>query len=133
VTSSTAPSILNLGTRRGEWSASRSGRFVSTERSWGSRSTGGWIGYATRMEALEKTEIPCPCRELKNILRSSSLWSRHYTDYTILAPYVCTCTCVFCFTKQQRTLVRRLGLSSAEVWISAIGCTSLYDHAPSIH
>ena len=130
--SGTAPNSFNLGTRRGEWSASRSGRFASRERSCDSRSTGSWMGYATRMDALEKTEILCPCRELKNILRSSSLWSSHYTDYTIPASYF-VCICVFCFKKQQRTVVCRLGLSSPEVWISAIGCTSLYDHAPSIH
>jgi len=132
VRSGTPLSILNLGTRRGERSASRSGRFASRERSCGSRSTGGWMGYATHMDALEKTEILRPCRELKNILLSSSLWSSHYTDYIIPASYF-VCTCVFCFKKQQRTVVRRLGLSSPEVWISAIGCTSLYDHAPSIH
>jgi hypothetical protein len=128
----TAPSILNLGTRRSEWLASLSGRFASRERACGGRLIGGWIGYATHTDALEKTEIPCPCREMKNVLRSSSLWSRILTDCTTPAPYF-VCTCAIRFKKQQRTLVRHLGLSSPERRISAIGCTSLYDDAPSIH
>ena len=45
----TVPSILNLG--RGEWSASRSGRFGSRGRACGSRAIGDWMGYATRMDA----------------------------------------------------------------------------------
>jgi hypothetical protein len=89
------------------------------------------MGYTTRVDALEKTEIPCPCRELNNVLRSSSPWANHCTDYANPAPR-CIYTCVICFTKQQRTLARRLDLSSPETWTSAIGCKSLYDDAHSI-
>jgi hypothetical protein len=49
--------ILNLGDRWGERSASRLGRFISEERTTGTNFIGGWVGPRTGLEAVEKTEI----------------------------------------------------------------------------
>lgn len=62
----TAPSVRNFGMRREGLLASRSSRFSSEERSCGTHSIEGWMGYTNGMDALEETEIPCPCWDLKN-------------------------------------------------------------------
>jgi len=54
--------FLNLGTRRGVWSASRPGRFYPGERP-GTHCTGGWVGPGAGLDRCGKsrpTGIPSP-------------------------------------------------------------------------
>jgi len=65
-----APRILKLGTRWGEWSSSRPGRFTPRERA----PVIYWIGESVRpragLDAEVKRKISSPCRDSKP--RSSS-------------------------------------------------------------
>jgi hypothetical protein len=47
----------------GEWSASRLGRFTSTEKVPGTHWIGGWVGARTGLDAAVKKKIPSPRRE----------------------------------------------------------------------
>jgi hypothetical protein len=47
----------------GEWSASRTGRFTSTERAPGTHWIGGWVGSRAVLDAVMKGKIPNPRRE----------------------------------------------------------------------
>jgi len=51
---SISPSILDLGTRRGEWSASLPIRFTLRERAPGAHCIGGWVGPRTVLDAVTK-------------------------------------------------------------------------------
>jgi hypothetical protein len=57
---SIAPRILDLGTRLGEWSASRPGRFTPRERAAGKHWMGGWVGPRAGLNAVVKRKIPSP-------------------------------------------------------------------------
>jgi hypothetical protein len=55
--------ILDLGTRWGEWSASRPGRaFTPGERTPGTHCTGDWMGPRTGLDTEARGKILCPCR-----------------------------------------------------------------------
>jgi hypothetical protein len=47
----------------GEWSASRPGRFTSSERAPGTHWIGGWVGPRAVLDAMVKRKVPSPCRE----------------------------------------------------------------------
>jgi hypothetical protein len=61
-----APRILD----RGEWSASRPGRFSPRARAPDAHWVRGWVGPRVGLDAVAKTEIPSPCRDSNS--RSSS-------------------------------------------------------------
>jgi hypothetical protein len=55
--------ILDLGTRWGEWSASRPGRaFTPGERTPGIRWTGGWVGPRAGLDTEARGKILSPRR-----------------------------------------------------------------------
>jgi hypothetical protein len=47
----------------GEWSASRPGRFTTSERALGTHWIGGWVGPRAGVHAVVKRKIPSPRRE----------------------------------------------------------------------
>jgi hypothetical protein len=50
----------------GEWSASRSGRFIPREKAPGTHWIGGWAGIRAALDtAVVKRKIPSPSRESK--------------------------------------------------------------------
>jgi hypothetical protein len=48
---------------RGEWLASRPGRFTPRERDPGTHWIGGWVGLRAVLDAVVKRKITSPCRE----------------------------------------------------------------------
>jgi hypothetical protein len=74
-----APRIHYFGTRRGEWSASRTGRFTPGERAPGTH----WIGAI--LDAVVKRKIPSPRRESKPRTLIVQPISQRYTDWAITA------------------------------------------------
>jgi hypothetical protein len=58
-----APCILDLGTRLGEWSASRPGRFTPRERAPDTHWIGRWVGPRTVLDTVVKRKIPSNCRD----------------------------------------------------------------------
>jgi hypothetical protein len=54
--------ILDFGTRRDEWSASRTGRFIPAERGRRTHWISGWVGPRAGLLAVEKKN-PSPRRE----------------------------------------------------------------------
>jgi hypothetical protein len=58
-----APLILDLGTRGGEWSASRHRRFTPSEGAPGNHWIGGWVGPRDVLDAVVKRKIPSLRRE----------------------------------------------------------------------
>jgi hypothetical protein len=53
---------------RGEWSASRSGRFIPGEIAPGTHWIGGWVGPRTGLDDVEKTKIlPLSGLELRTL------------------------------------------------------------------
>jgi hypothetical protein len=47
----------------GEWSTSRPGRFTPVEASPGAHLVGGSVGSRAGLDAVEKTDVSCSCRE----------------------------------------------------------------------
>jgi hypothetical protein len=80
---------LNSTLDGGEWSASRPGRFIATERTAGTHWIGGWVGPRADLEAVLKRKLPrAPAENRTPIIRSSSpqsldipteLYLTHYT------------------------------------------------------
>jgi hypothetical protein len=59
-----APCILNFGTRWGEWSVSRSGRFTPPgEEPQVPVEVRGWVGHGAGLEVVVKRRIPSACME----------------------------------------------------------------------
>jgi hypothetical protein len=54
--------FLTSALGRGEWSASRPGRFIPRERFSGMHLVGGWVGSTACLDAMAKKH-PCPFRE----------------------------------------------------------------------
>jgi len=52
--------FLILALDGGEWSASRSGRFISGGRAPGTHWIGGWMGPRAGLDAVEKGIFPTP-------------------------------------------------------------------------
>ena len=69
------------GTRRGEGSASRSGRSLPRERP-GTICTGGWVGPRARLDRCEKSR-PTGNRSPDRPARSQSLYRLHYPVHII--------------------------------------------------
>jgi hypothetical protein len=77
------PRILDLGTTKSEWSASRAGRFTPRERVPDTRWTGGWVDPRAGLEAVVRTSpssrrewnprTPCQPKVLQ------TLRLKHYT------------------------------------------------------
>jgi hypothetical protein len=55
-----APRILDLGTRWGEWSASRPGRFNPRETAPGTHYIGGCVGPTAGLDEVVKRKITSP-------------------------------------------------------------------------
>jgi hypothetical protein len=66
-----APLSLTSAVGRGEWSASRPGRFTSGDRAPGAHWIGGWVELTTGVDAVEKPGRPA---------RSSSLYRLSYPE-----------------------------------------------------
>jgi hypothetical protein len=47
----------------GEWSASRPGRFISSERAPSTHWVGGWVGPKAGLDTVSKRKIPNPRQE----------------------------------------------------------------------
>jgi hypothetical protein len=55
--------FFEVGTRWGEWSASRPGCFTPGERTLGAHWIGGWMSPRAGLDAVTRRETPSPCRE----------------------------------------------------------------------
>jgi hypothetical protein len=73
-------SFFDLGTRRGEWSASRSDRFTPTERVPGTHWIGGWVGPRAVLDTV-KRKIPSPRRESNPRTLIDHPVAQCYTEY----------------------------------------------------
>jgi hypothetical protein len=72
-----APLILELGTRRGEWSASRPGRALPPGKGPpGTHSTGGWVGPRAGLDTEDRGKTFASAGHRTSIARSVA---RHYT------------------------------------------------------
>jgi hypothetical protein len=78
-----APRILDLGTKWGEWSASRPGCFTPRERSSGTHWIGGWVGPSAVLDAVVKRKIPSPRRESNPRTPIVQSVAQRYTDWAI--------------------------------------------------
>jgi hypothetical protein len=74
------PRILNLGTRRGEWSASRPVRFTPRERAPSTHWIGDWVGPRAVLDAVVKRKIPSPRRESNPRTPIVQPVAQRYTD-----------------------------------------------------
>jgi hypothetical protein len=73
--------ILNLGIRRGEWSASRPGRSLAKgERTPGTHCTGGWVGPRAGLDTEATGKIISPVPGIKSISLGFPAVARRYTD-----------------------------------------------------
>jgi hypothetical protein len=59
-----APPFLTSVLDGGEWSASRSGRFIPGEGASGTHWMGGWVGPRAGLDRVKKSKISFSCREL---------------------------------------------------------------------
>jgi hypothetical protein len=64
--------FFDLGTRRGEWSASRPGRFTPRERAPVTHWIGGWVGPRAGLDAVVSTDE----NHEKHHSRDSLTWPR---------------------------------------------------------
>jgi hypothetical protein len=78
-------SFFDLGTRWGEWSASRPGRFTPRERAPGTHWIGGWVGPTAVLDAVVKRKIPSPLRESNPRTPIVQPVAQRYTDWAITA------------------------------------------------
>jgi hypothetical protein len=69
----------------GEWSASRPGRFTSSERSPGTYWIGCWLGPRTVLNAVVKRKIPSPRRESNSRTPIVQPVAQRYTDWAVRA------------------------------------------------
>jgi hypothetical protein len=76
---------LTSALERGEWSASRPGRFTSRERTSGTYWTGGWVGPRAVLDVVVKRKIPSPCRESNHRTPIVQPVAQRYTDWAITA------------------------------------------------
>jgi hypothetical protein len=67
---SIAHAFLNLALDGGEWSVSRSGRFTPREIALGTHWIGGWVGLRAGLDAVVRSKLPSPYRDMNP--RSSS-------------------------------------------------------------
>jgi hypothetical protein len=65
---------------RGEWSASRPGRFTPRERAPVSHWIGGWLGPRAVLDAVVKRKIPSPRRESNPGIPIVQPVAHRYTD-----------------------------------------------------
>jgi hypothetical protein len=72
--------ILDLGTRWGDWSASRPGHALPRERTSGNHCTGGWVGLRARLDTEGRGKVLWTLPEIA--LQSSNL------NWTTPAAYV---------------------------------------------
>jgi hypothetical protein len=70
----------------GEWSASRPGRFIPTERVPGTPWLGGWVGPRAVLDAVVKRKIPIPRRESNPRTPIIQPAAQRYTDWATTAP-----------------------------------------------
>jgi hypothetical protein len=64
----------------GDWSASRPGRFTSSERAPGTHWIGGWMGPRTVLDVVVKRKIPSPRRESNPRTPIVQPVAQRYTD-----------------------------------------------------
>jgi hypothetical protein len=74
-----APLILDLGTRWGEWSNSRAGRFTPRERAPSTHWMGG-LGPRAVLDAVVRRKIPSPSQESNPRTPVVHLVAQRYTD-----------------------------------------------------
>jgi hypothetical protein len=95
------PRILNFDTRWGEWSASRTCRFIAGEWSPGTLWIGSWVGPRGGLDAVAKKMNPCPRRvsnpgratrrlvttlaELPRLLRPVVTSSEHQSELAVVS------------------------------------------------
>jgi hypothetical protein len=80
--------ILDLGTRWGEWSASRPDRaFTPGETTPGTHCTGGWVGPRAGLDAEARGKILCPYRRSNPDRPAIQPVVRHYTAWANPAPF----------------------------------------------
>jgi hypothetical protein len=65
----------------GEWSASRSGRFIPRERAPGTHWIRGWAGPRAVLDAVVKRKIPSPCRKSNPRTPIVQPVAQRYTDW----------------------------------------------------
>jgi hypothetical protein len=66
---------------RGEWSASRTGRFTPRERAPGTHRIGGWVGPRDVLDAVVKRKILSPRRESNPRTMIVQPVAQRYTDW----------------------------------------------------
>jgi hypothetical protein len=72
--------FLTSALDRGEWSASRSGRFAPRERAPGTHWIGGWVGPRAVLDAVVKRKIPSPRQESNPRVLIAHPVAQRYTD-----------------------------------------------------
>jgi hypothetical protein len=77
-----APPFLASEINGGEWSASRSGRFIPGERATGTHWIGGWVGPRAGVDTEVKKKIFCSYHESDPGIaaRSLSLYQLSYSS-----------------------------------------------------
>jgi hypothetical protein len=73
---------------RGEWSASRPGRFTPKEGSPGTHWIGGWVGPRAALDAVVKRKIPSPRQESNPTTPIVQPVAQRYTNWAITALYL---------------------------------------------
>jgi hypothetical protein len=76
----TVPLTLTSAIDGGEWSASRPGRFTSSEKAPGTHWIGDWVGPRTVLDAVVKRKFPSPRRESNPRTPIAQTVAQHYTD-----------------------------------------------------
>jgi hypothetical protein len=65
---------------RGEWSASRPGRFTARKRAPATHWIGGWVGPRAVLDAELKRKIPSPHRKMNPRTPIAQPVAQRYTD-----------------------------------------------------